>query len=104
MPPPVERSEAVSKSAIEYRVWWIPQIPMEPFEYPVPDIDTGALLCDALAKYDLFQFENKVKPDYCNTGGMSWRHPERTDGEWYDFDPRDETDLEEVVDEINEIA
>lgn len=62
-------------SAPEIRVWWIPQVPMTEFVYDVPTIDAGIMLCDVLAKYDLFQYENKVKPDYCNTGGVMWRHP-----------------------------
>jgi len=54
----------------DLRVWWIPQVPMEPFFYPVESPEEGAALCDALAKYDMFQYENNVKPDYCNVGGL----------------------------------
>lgn len=58
-------------AAAEFRVWWIPQMLGKPFHFPVPDLDTGILLCDALARYDLFQFENRIKPDYANAGGVS---------------------------------
>lgn len=81
---------------IQWRVWWIPQIPMPPFLYDVPSLEAGVMLCDALAKYDLFQLEYHVKPDYANVGGMSWMHPELTTGEWWDFDPADEFDMEEL--------
>jgi hypothetical protein len=67
----------------EYRVWWVPQVPMKAFHYEVPDVASGRLLCDALAKYDLFQFENRVKPDYSNAGGLQELDE---DGEWVDFD------------------
>jgi hypothetical protein len=70
---------------------------MQPFIYPVPTVEAAKLLCDALARYDLFQYENKVKPDYSNAGGASWRHPELTGGEWYDFDPGEEGDLRWVT-------
>jgi hypothetical protein len=73
------------------KVWWIPQVPMKAFEFPVPDIKTGALLCDALAKYDLFQYENRVKPDYSNAGGLRVLEE---DGDWFDLDPDDEDDVE----------
>jgi hypothetical protein len=63
---------------------------MEAFEYPVPDIATGALLCDALAKYDLFQLEHRVKPDYANVGGIVYLDK---DNEWTDVDPEDEDDV-----------
>jgi len=79
------------------RVWWIPQVPMAAFTYPVDSIATGKVLLDVLAKYDAFQYENRVKPDYCNAGGMSWSHPVATEGEWYDFDPEDEDELAEVT-------
>lgn len=79
----------------EFKVWWIPQAPMTAFEVDVPDLETGVLLCNVLARYDAFQFEHKVKPDYCNVGGIRWRGPE-TSGEWYDVDPDDEDDMVDV--------
>jgi hypothetical protein len=69
-----------------WRVYWVPQIPMRPFHYEVPDYRAGVMLEDALGKYDLFQFENNVKPDYCNMGGVQWSHPVLTEGEWWDMD------------------
>lgn len=54
----------------DLKVWWIPQVPMEAFEYPVNSVQEGFILLDALAKYDLFQYENDVKPDYSNAGGL----------------------------------
>jgi hypothetical protein len=51
-------------------VWWIPQIPMKAFHYPVNSPQEAFILLDALAEYDLFQYENNVKPDYCNAGGL----------------------------------
>lgn len=81
------------------KVWWVPQIPMKAFEYPVPDIKTGALLCDALAKYDLFQYDNKVKPDYSNAGGVAFID---ADGEWTDVDVDDPDDVEYVESVLEE--
>jgi hypothetical protein len=81
---------------IEIRVWWIPQLPMEPFHYPVPDVDSARLLVNALAQYDLFQLEHNIKPDFSNAGGAEWRHPVLTEGEWYGFDPEDASEYEEV--------
>jgi hypothetical protein len=91
---------ATQTSAIELRVWWIPQVPMSPFLYPVPTLQAAQMLCDALALYDRFQCDNNVKPDYSNAGGASWRHPELTGGEWLDFDPEVPDEYEEVEDGI----
>lgn len=37
---------------------------------------------DVLADYDQFQFENRIKPDYCNMGGLLMVDD---DGEWVDW-------------------
>jgi superinfection exclusion protein gp17 len=83
-------------SEVEIQVWWVPQIPMEAFRFTVPSLEAGVMLCDALAEYDLFQFEHNVKPDYSNVGGIEWRHPVHTDGEWWAVEPDDEDELTEI--------
>lgn len=65
----------------DLRVFWIPQIPMEPFFVPVKSVREGVLILDTLAKYDMFQFESKIRPDYCNTGGLEMLE----NGEWTDW-------------------
>lgn len=65
------------------RIWWTPQIPMKAFEIDVPDLVTAGILLDTLGAYDAFQFENKVKGDYCNAGGLMIL---REDGEWEDWE------------------
>lgn len=70
----------------EFRVWWIPQIPGKPFEVEAPDYATAKLITSTLANYDLFQFENNIKGDYCNSGGVNWKHPDLTEGDWVDLD------------------
>lgn len=73
------------------RIWWIPQMPMKPFEVDVPDLQTANLMLDTLAAYDAFQFENRVKPDYCNAGGLSIY--DGTDWfDWYDEETGDSFD------------
>lgn len=52
------------------RVWWIPQVPGKPFHVPVNSVEEGVLIMQTLAEYDKFQFENNIKPDYCNAGGL----------------------------------
>ena len=74
----------------DLRVWWIPQVPGKPFTVPVASLEEGKKLCSVLADYDAFQFKNKIKPDYCNAGGVS-RYEDNGDGpEWCDFDAEDE--------------
>lgn len=87
----------------EYRVWWIPQIPGNPFHYPVDSLEQGVLLCDALAAYDLFQLRHNIKPDYSNAGGVEYRDSFITDGhEWISVEPTDEYEMQDARDEIRE--
>ena len=75
------------------RVWWCPQVPGTSFNWPVADLEQASQLLDALAAYDDFQFANKIKGDYCNAGGIEWRHPKATGGEWWGIDPDDEDEM-----------
>ncbi len=86
---------------LKFKVWWIPQIPMKSFEVSVSSIEEGRKLCEVLADYDLFQFENKIKPDYCNSGGVVFRHPAIDNGAWLDV-PDDEEELQDWRKEISE--
>ena len=65
----------------QLKVWWIPQVPGKSFEVPVSTVAEGVKILNVLAAYDSFQFENKIKPDYCNVGGLSMLE----DGEWCDW-------------------
>lgn len=88
---------------IEIEVWWIPQAPMDPFVYPVATLDAGRVLCDALGKYDLFQFENNIKPDYSNMGGVRWRVMGDDDDSWTDVDGDNDDAFQMAADEIESV-
>lgn len=66
----------------DLKVWWIPQVPGARFEVPVHSLKEAKLLLDTLADYDLFQLEHRIKPDYCNVGGLMVYE----DGEWVDWE------------------
>lgn len=73
----------------DLRVWWIPQVPCKPFYAPVSSLQEAVKLMDVLAAYDKFQLENKIKPDYCNAGGVEVYAADDGDGQpgwssWYD--------------------
>jgi hypothetical protein len=85
-------------------VWWIPQVPMKPFKVPVESVQQGCFLLDTLADYDRFQYENRIKPDYANAGGLMMRDPDDPDGEelvdWYD----EETGMDDPFEYLEYIA
>ena len=79
---------------MELKVWWIPQIPSSnPFEVKVNNIEEAKLLLKALADYDIYQFENKIKSDYSNAGGLMVLE----DGEWTDYYDLDGRDIDELM-------
>lgn len=67
------------------RVWWIPQIGTNAIFYiPVGSVEEGKKVMDMLACYDAFQLQHRIKPDYCNTGGLQIYNPDIADYEdWY---------------------
>lgn len=75
------------------RVWWIPQIPMKSFYVPVESIDEAKKILTVLADYDIFQYENDVKPDYSNAGGLQVCE----DGDWFDWESEDGDSIDDLM-------
>ncbi len=82
----------------DLRVWWIPQIPGKWFIVPVRTLREASLLLDVLADYDAFQYRNRIKPDYSNTGGLQIYDTNCPDDngdcwvDWYDEESGDDFD------------
>ena len=66
----------------DLRVWWIPQIPMDPFYVEVQDYKEAIVMLKTLAEYDIFQLKKNIKPDYSNAGGLH-RFEDNEWVEWY---------------------
>jgi hypothetical protein len=75
------------------RVSWVPQIPMEAFHVSVANLAQAKLILKTLADYDRFQFENNVKPDYCNAGGLEVFR----DGDWEEWESDDGDDIRAIM-------
>lgn len=77
------------------KVWWIPQVPGKSFEVEVNSVREAKKLLNVLAKYDEFQFKNRIKPDYCNAGGLvKWDAEESAWYDWYNDEGEGIDDLE----------
>lgn len=86
----------------DIKIWWIPQIPGKPFEVPVSSLVEAQKILDVLADYDLFQLKQKVKPDFCNAGGVMVFHTRYIDSEsecdgWVDFYSPDGDEFKELT-------
>lgn len=88
---------------MQLRIWWIPQVPMPMFTVPVRTFREARLLLNTLADYDAFQFKHRVKPDYCNAGGLQMFDPldgeDSPDGSWSDYHPDSGDEFDDLSDE-----
>jgi hypothetical protein len=86
----------------QLKVWWIPQVPGKAFEVLVESVDEAKKILTVLADYDIFQFENRIKGDYCNAGGLVV-YDENADGEgnpgWIDWESDEGFSIDEVMSE-----
>jgi len=73
-------------------------VPMKAFEMPVKSVEEAAVLLWAFAQYDLFQYKNNVKPDYCNAGGLAVYE----EGEWIEWENEDGEDINCVISVMHE--
>ncbi|EPA9111003.1 MAG: superinfection exclusion protein [Serratia liquefaciens] len=97
----------------KFRVWHIPQVPMKSFKVEVESVEEGVRLMDTLANYDLFQYENNIKPDYCNMNGLQmWdeslteedmRDMELSD-KWVDWYNDEFDDPRDYLESLNEVT
>lgn len=75
------------------RVSHFPQIPCKPFIVLVKGLYEAKSIMDTLANYDLFQFDNNIKPDYSNMTVLEeWDEEENSWVSWMD----DETGIDDI--------
>ena len=69
----------------KFTVVHIPQLPMEGFRVEVSGIVEAVKLMETLGLYDLLQFHNNIKPDYCNMSFLELSDPDDKNkvAEWY---------------------
>lgn len=87
----------------DLRVWHIPQVPMKPYHVEVANLKEAKLVLMTLARYDTFQLENNIKPDYCNTQGLeryeNIGEDDKPELDWVEFCDDNGRDILELVDE-----
>jgi len=78
----------------DLKVFYIPQVPMTPYEVAIPRrhgtreetdeayLNTAALVLNAVIGLSIFEFDNDIKPDYSDMAGIV----RYEDGEWCDVD------------------
>lgn len=86
---------------LKLRVSHYPQIPCKPFVISVESLKEAKKIFDVLADYDLFQFNNKIKPDYANATVLEyWDEEEQEWLSWCD----EETDIDNLDEYFEHMA
>lgn len=91
---------------LKFRVWHIPQVPGKAFHVEVKTFEEAERLKSALADYDLFQFNNNIKPDYCNASGIQVYQHDITDEEMVEMELDDrwvDIDKDEVEEYLEHV-
>lgn len=91
--PTIKKPVSIDIPSGSLRVWWIPQVPGPRFFVPVADIAQAKLVLTALARYDLFQLEHRIKPDFANAGGLEVFEG----GAWCEWNNADGEDIDNVM-------
>lgn len=78
---------------MKLRVWHVPQVPMKAFYIEASSIDEAWKILNVLWNYDLFQYENNVKPDYCNMSGLEYF--DEGENQWYEWEDDDGRNIKE---------
>lgn len=85
---------------MKLRVWWVSQIGTDAMYIPVESVKEGKKVIDLLSYFDCFQYNQHIRPDYSNTGGLEMY--EEGTGEWVDWMYETEDDYCEDIDEYCE--
>jgi len=68
----------------KFKAWYVPQVPMKAFEVKCASAAEAHGALNLLTDFSIFEFENKVKPDYCDAGGVvEWDEAAQ---EWFDIE------------------
>jgi hypothetical protein len=90
---------------VKLRVWWKSTFPGNAFYFPVNSLLEAKLLLTALPEYDWFLYDNHLRGNYSNAGGLQmWNESTQEWEEWWDDENRDIVDfsLEELRLQDNE--
>lgn len=84
------------------KVWHIPQVPMKAFHVDVERPEEAIKVLNILAQYDLFQYENRVKPDYTSAQGLI--EFDEQEKEWFEWYSEEGEDIREYEQRLSESA
>ena len=83
-----------------YRAVYVPQVPMHALTVEVSNLEQTVVALESIIALSIFEFENRVKPDYSDFGTIErWIEDEQ---EWEDVDEEDYAELVESLVKIGD--
>ena len=70
----------------KFRLWYIHQVPGEPFEQEITNPADGQRILDTISNLMMYLYATKHIPDYANMGGIAYLDE---DGDWIDYHPEE---------------
>ena len=59
----------------KFKIWYVHQIPGKAYTQEVSSPEDGQMILDAIYQVALYQYENRMIPDYANAGGIVYLEP-----------------------------
>lgn len=89
------------------RVWWISDITVDKaFYVPVETEEEAKKVISILSAYDCYEYNQRVKTDYCNSGGVQMWNEDQQEWEDWEYVTDDEyfDDIDEYCEEKSPMA
>lgn len=81
--------------AERFRAVYVPQVPMHALTVEVTSLEQAVVALESITALSIFEFKNRVKPDYSDFGTIERWDDEEQD--WEDVDEEDYADLAEAL-------
>lgn len=85
------------------RVWWVSQVGVKPFYVPVKSVEDAKKVMEILAAHDAYEYQNNIKPDYANCGGLEMWNAEEQSWESWECETAEGDYFDDVDDYCNEV-
>lgn len=66
---------------MKFRMWYMPQVPSRTFEREFDTLLEATRALSMIIDYSIFEYENRIKPDYADAAGVVYWDDE--DKDWY---------------------
>lgn len=95
----LESNIKAQRTEERFRAVYVPQVPMHALTVEVSSLEQAVIALESITALSIFEFENRVKPDYSDFGTI-----ERWDDEEQDWEDVDEEDYADLVESLVKVG